>query len=138
MRRTWTPAGVALRRHLRLHFMVNAGKNIYLTDFLNRIFARESAKNRDFCGGKYLERPPIYHSKINHGAALQKIPPGSLMPNPVECFRRRFWHRHREAAKPPWRSSAPCCLRLHLQLVDCFGAKAPRNEGERLNRIRYH
>src|SRR5208283_3752447 len=45
----------------------------------------------------------------------------SLIPNPVACFRRRVQNR-REAARPPWRSSATCCLRMHLQLLDCFGA----------------
>src|SRR5208337_531307 len=45
-----------------------------------------------------------------------------VIPDPAECFRRRFQNRHREAAKPPWRSSATCCLRFHLQPLDCFGA----------------
>jgi hypothetical protein len=36
-------------------------------------------------------------------------------------------------------ASATCCLRWYLQLLDCFGAKAPRNEGcERPNRISYY
>jgi hypothetical protein len=51
--------------------MVYARKNLTLTDFLNRTFAGENAKCRDFCGGNKSERDPLYHAGINHGAVLR-------------------------------------------------------------------
>ena len=54
---------------------------------------------------------------------------------------RRYRNRHREAAKPPWRSSAICYLRLYFLLLDCFGLQ-PRNDGASLKlapmRLRGH
>src|SRR5208337_2402710 len=52
--------------------MVNSERQIYLTDFLNRTFAGENAKNRAFCGGEIFKSAPVYHSGINHTRTLRK------------------------------------------------------------------
>src|SRR5208337_134850 len=56
--------------NLRLGFTVNPRKNLYLTDFLNRTFAGENAKNRDSCDRNTINSPRIYYPGINHDAAL--------------------------------------------------------------------
>jgi hypothetical protein len=38
---------------------------IYLTDFLNRTFSRENAKNHPFCGGEKMKTAAVYHAVIN-------------------------------------------------------------------------
>ncbi len=50
--------------------MVNPELEIYLTDFLNRTFADEIAKNRDFRGESKFQCAPVYHARINHPAAV--------------------------------------------------------------------
>jgi hypothetical protein len=42
---------------------------LYLTDFLNRKFSGENAKNRDFSGGEKMKAAAVYQARINHGAA---------------------------------------------------------------------
>jgi hypothetical protein len=51
---------------------------LYLTDFLNRIFPGENAKNRDFSGEEKLKAAAVYLAQINQGAPLWK---------PVLCLR---------------------------------------------------
>jgi hypothetical protein len=41
---------------------------LYLTDFLNRIFSGENAKNRDFSGWEKMKAAAVYHPGINQGA----------------------------------------------------------------------
>ncbi len=41
---------------------------LYLTDFQNRAFIGEIAKNRSFGGGKIRKSGPIYHARIYHAA----------------------------------------------------------------------
>jgi hypothetical protein len=55
-----------------------ADLELYLTDFLNRIFSRENAKNRAFYGGKKSTAVSIYHAGINQGTAPWK---------PARCLR---------------------------------------------------
>ncbi len=52
--------------------MVNVELEIYLTDFENRTFVGENAKNRDFCSGKTLNARHVYRSSINYIPALRK------------------------------------------------------------------
>jgi hypothetical protein len=41
---------------------------LYLTDFLNRVFSGENAKNREFSGGEKMRAATVYHAGIKHGA----------------------------------------------------------------------
>jgi hypothetical protein len=40
---------------------------------LNRTFAGENAKNRDFSGGEKLKTAAVYQPRVNHGAARMEI-----------------------------------------------------------------
>jgi hypothetical protein len=52
---------------------VNSGRKLYLTDFLNRVFLGENAKNRAFYGGEKSTAVSIYHSGVNHDTVLAEI-----------------------------------------------------------------
>jgi hypothetical protein len=45
---------------------------LYLTDFLNRTFPGENAKNRDFSGKEKMKAAAIYHVRVKHRAARSK------------------------------------------------------------------
>ncbi len=53
--------------------MVKSEMKTYLTDFLNRVFAGEIAKNHGFGGDKILTAATIYHSNINYALVLRKL-----------------------------------------------------------------
>jgi hypothetical protein len=50
-----------------------AALKLYLTDFLNRTFPGENAKNRDFFGGKIFKARLVYQPSIKHGPAHRKL-----------------------------------------------------------------
>ncbi len=61
---------IAAARIAALGIRVNAELELYLTDFLNRTFAGEIAKNRELCGGSKFQCAPVYHARIKHVAAV--------------------------------------------------------------------
>ncbi len=60
-------------RSLRLLFLVSPRNNLYLTDFSNRVFVGEIARDFDFCGGKIIKPASIYYLQINQILALRKV-----------------------------------------------------------------
>ena len=62
---------------------------LYLTDFSNRIFPGENAKNHDFFGGEKMKAARLYHSAIYHSAEI--------------LARYRILTEHLRQEKPPIR-----------------------------------
>ncbi len=52
---------------------VNPRKILTLTDFENRVFVGEFAKNRDFCGGAIKKCTPVYHARVKHAAPVRGL-----------------------------------------------------------------
>jgi hypothetical protein len=57
---------------------LNSVLKVYLTDFLNRTFPGENAKNRAFCGVEKMEAASVYQLHVNQGAAIRKRAENSL------------------------------------------------------------
>jgi hypothetical protein len=81
---------------------LNGGLLLYLTDFLNRTFAGENAKNLQFCGGKYSDASSVYHEAINHGAAVPPVCRPLRHASRVVAAREAV--SHSLAIAPKWRS----------------------------------
>jgi hypothetical protein len=62
---------------------------LYLTDFLNRVFVAEIAKYRGFCAGNIINPRRVYRANINYIPALRKyVPPVAGMGGPLGKTKR--------------------------------------------------
>jgi hypothetical protein len=64
---------------------------LYLTDFWNRIFPGENAKNRDFSGREIIKAAAVYQTRINQAAAPREpaLCLRHLHPSPGDANRPR-------------------------------------------------